>query len=368
MHLKDLNLVNFKNYEQAQMEFSPKLNCFTGNNGVGKTNLLDAVYYLSMTKSFFNPIDTQNIRHEKDFFVIQGNYSLNESDEQIYCGVQKGKKKQFKRNKKDYERLADHIGLLPVVMVSPADSSLIVEGSDERRRFINGVISQYDKEYLHDNINYNKILVQRNTLLKEHDKRGKLDLQQLEVYDMQLVEFGQGIYLKRKEFTRELIPIFQRYYSTISGEKEPVELEYQSQLSEGGFTDLLRSNRDKDRILMYTTVGPHKDDLKLTISGYPIKKSGSQGQQKTYLVALKMAKFDFIASTAGKKPLLLLDDIFDKFDAFRVRQIVELVGEDNFGQIFITDTSQDRMKSIIKETSIENRIFRIGENGDIKKE
>lgn len=359
MYLQELSLINFKNYSQTELEFSPKINCFIGQNGVGKTNLLDAIYYLSMCKSYLNPIDSQNIKYNEEFFVLQGDYLLKEKHEYIYCGLKKNRKKQFKRNKKEYQKLSDHIGLLPVVMISPLDNSLILDGSDERRKFMDSVISQYDKVYLDNLIRYNRALTQRNKLLKDFYQNRTFDRDTIEIWDDQLVALGEKIYNVRVKFVEELIPIFQEYYTRISGNKEQVKLIYDSQLHDSEFKGLLNDSIEKDRIVQHTTVGIHKDDLILTLEDHPMKKAGSQGQQKTYLVSLKLAQFDFIKEINGFKPILLLDDIFDKFDKIRVRQIIELVAENHFGQIFITDTSQDRLKEILKETNIPHHIFLI---------
>lgn len=361
MYLRNISLINFKNYGQVELNFSPKINCFVGNNGVGKTNILDAVYYLSITKSFFNSIDTQNIKYDHEFTVIQGDFEKDEKIEQIYCGIKRSKKKQFKRNKKEYQRLADHIGLFPIVMISPADASLISEGSEERRRFLDTVIAQYDKRYLEDLINYNKALSQRNKLLKDFAKNENFSEESLQLWTDQLIPPGERVYQKRVEFIKRLIPIFQNYYDSIAKGGEEVSLTYKSHLAEDDFKKLLAKSQHKDRILQYTTVGIHKDDLSLHLSGYPIKRVGSQGQQKTFLVALKLAKFEFIKNIVGYHPILLLDDIFDKFDKLRVKQIIELVGHQEFGQIFITDTHQDRLEIILNELPADFKLFRINE-------
>jgi len=345
MILNSLSLVNFKNYEQVDVDFSNKINCFVGNNGVGKTNLLDAIYYLSFCKSWVNPIDSQNIRNNQDFFVIQGQYSRKDKEEHIYCGVKKGHKKQFKRNKKEYAKLAEHIGFIPLVIKSPADTNFIYDGSEERRKFLDSVISQFDHHYLNDLMNYNKVLTQRNKLLKQHNPQQYEDT--FEVYNEQLIAYGQNIHIKRKLFINELIPIFQDFFEQISGGKEQVQLGYKSQLDENSFADLLKQSFQKDTIMQYTTAGIHKDDLTLLLEGKNLKKFGSQGQQKTFLVALKFAQYDFIRNQTGLKPILLLDDIFDKLDHFRVKQIIELVTDNHFGQIFISDTSPDRLNCFL---------------------
>lgn len=349
MFLQSLSLVNFKNYAQVEVNFSSKINCFTGNNGVGKTNILDAIYYLSFCKSFFTSIDSMNVRHGDSLFVINGNYDFENHSESIYCGFEQGKKKKFKRNKKEYERLADHIGLIPLVMISPYDINLILGGSEERRKFIDGIISQFDREYLFDLQNYNKALVHRNHLLKQYGKSGYLDTEVLELYDMQLVENGTRIFTKRTHFLKEIKPVFQKYFTHISQGKEQVSLSYYSHLQDAQFDLLLKNSREKDKTTRYTTHGIHKDDLELKLGDYPIRKLGSQGQQKSYLVALKLAQFEYIQKLCGFKPILLLDDIFDKLDSDRVEQIIKLVAQNSFGQIFITDTNPERVNKVLRQ-------------------
>ena len=356
MKLNTLSIINFKNYDQADFRFCPKINCFVGNNGAGKTNVLDAIYYLSMTKSCLNPADSQNIRYDTDFFVIQGEYERKDESESIYCGMKRGQKKVFRRNKKDYERLSEHIGLLPVVMVSPADGQLITGGSEVRRRLMNEVISQYDHNYLLHMMHYNRALEQRNALLKAFAENHTFDLGVLEAWNAQLTAEGNRIYEYRTKYCRELIPVFQQYYEIISGGLEKVELTYRSQLQEKDFATLLNESFEKDRLLQFTTAGPHKDDLLLLMDGYPIKKSGSQGQQKTFLVALKLANFEFIRQHCNIMPILLLDDIFDKFDARRVSHIIQLVAGEQFGQIFITDTGREHIEGILQQTDCEYQV------------
>lgn len=349
MFLESLSLLNFKNYKQVDIDFSSKINCFTGNNGVGKTNLLDAIYYLSFCKSFFTSIDSMNIRHNESFFVVNGNYQLNNGNEQIYCGFEQGKKKKFKRNKKEYDKLADHIGLIPLVMISPYDINLILGGSDERRKFIDGIISQYDRDYLRNLQDYNRALVQRNHLLKQYGKTGYLDSDVLDIYDEKLVENGVQIHDKRERFINELVPVFQKYYGHITLGKERVQLSYESQLSKSQFAEVIKANREKDKLARFTTSGIHKDDLELLLGEYPIRKLGSQGQQKSYLVALKLSQFEYINKLCGFKPILLLDDIFDKLDSDRVEQIIKLVAQNSFGQIFITDTNPQRLNRVLNQ-------------------
>lgn len=362
MYLKKITLTNFKNYELDELEFSSKINCFTGNNGVGKTNILDAIHYLSLTKSFFNNIDSISIRHGEDYFIIQGVFVRDEEEDLIYCAFQRQKHKLLRRNSKDYQKLSDHVGRYPVVMISPADSALISEGSEDRRKFMNKIISQYNTAYLDSLLHYGKALQQRNKLLKDFKISGRFDQDMLSVFDNQIIKYGNYIFTERQILVDELIPVFREYYSLISSGKEKVRLQYKSQLSEGSFQDLLSDSITKDRYLEYTTVGIHKDDLILEMNDYPVKSLGSQGQQKSYLVALKLAKFEYIKRKAGFSPILLLDDIFDKFDAERVEQIIRLVGKDMFGQIFITDTHPDRLQDILSSHNTEYKLFRITDN------
>lgn len=364
MYLNALSVVNFKNYAQADLALSPKINCFVGENGVGKTNLLDAIHYLALCKSNLNPVDTQNIHHDADFAVIQGVFNRKNKEEDIYCAIRRNKKKQFRRNKKDYKRLAEHIGLIPLVMISPADYILIQGGSEERRKLMNGVIGQYDRTYLENVISYNRILTQRNKLLKEEKWNGWAG-EVLDVLDEQLIHYGLPVFEARKQFVEKLTPVFQRYYQHVSGNKELVKLNYHSQLLEQELAIALTESRQKDRIVQYTTAGIHKDDIQMELGDHPLKKIGSQGQQKTYLVALKLAEFEFMKETMDNTPVLLLDDVFDKFDAYRVRQIIQLVADNHFGQIFITDTNETRMMDVLREIPAEHRVFSIS-NGEVK--
>jgi DNA replication and repair protein RecF len=361
MHLSSLSIINFKNYEQADLDLCPKINCFVGENGVGKTNLLDAIHYLALCKSNLNPIDTQNIRFDEEFCVIQGVFHRKEKEETIYCSIRRNKKKQFKRNKKDYKRLAEHIGLIPLVMISPADYILIQGGSEERRKWMNSVIAQYDRNYLENVIAYNRILAQRNKLLKEGNYN-QISRDVIEVLNTQLTQYGNPVFIARKEFVEKLTPVFQRYYHHVSGKKEVVRLSYYSQLMEEEFSRLLELSQQKDFIVQYTTSGIHKDDISMDLGEHTLKKIGSQGQQKTYLVALKLAEFEFMQETMKNTPILLLDDVFDKFDGFRVKQIIKLVADNHFGQIFISDTNESRIMDILKEIPAEHRVFKI-DNG-----
>lgn len=361
MWLKRISILNYKNLEQVDLAFSRKMNCIIGRNGMGKTNLMDAVYYLSFCKSATNPIDSQNICHDQDFFVVQGFYETNDGDpEEVYCGLKRRQKKQFKRNKKEYTRLSDHIGLIPLVMVSPADSLLIAGGSEERRRFMDVVISQFDREYLDALIRYNKALLQRNTLLKaEVEPEEEL----MAVWEEAMAASGEVVYRKRREFIDEFIPVFQSYYSYISQGREQVSLAYESHAAEGNLLELLAASRQRDRIMGYSLKGVHKDDLIMQLGDFPIKREGSQGQNKTYLIALKLAQFEFLKRTGSHTtPIVLLDDIFDKLDASRVEQIVKLVAGDSFGQIFITDTNRDHLDKILKKIEGDYKLFEV-DNG-----
>ncbi len=359
MYLQQLTLVNFKNFEQQSFSFDCKINCFTGNNGVGKTNILDAIHYLSYTKSYFNPVASQSIRHEQDFFVVEGNFLIDDEVNNITCSLKKGHKKVVKKNGKAYEKFSEHIGLLPLVIISPADRDLIIEGSSIRRKFIDEVISQSNKTYLQQLINYQKVLSQRNSLLKYFAVNHTFDELNISVYNEQLQQFGTEIFKQRKEFLEELIPIFKQRYQEISNQKEEVGITYKSHLETDNLKTLLQESIKKDLMVQYTTCGVHKDDLVFTINGHPIKKFGSQGQQKSFLIALKLAQFDVIQQRTKTPPILLLDDIFDKLDDSRVTQLIQLVNQHQFGQIFITDTHKERTEEIVKQTQQNYEIFEI---------
>ena len=359
MQLTDLELINYKNFTEKKFHFSAKVNCFVGSNGVGKTNILDAIYYLSFAKSYFNPIASQNIKHGTDFFVINGQYDSNDAVERIVCSLKRNHKKVIKRNGKEYERLADHIGQIPLVIISPADTDLIVSGSDTRRKFIDIIISQYDKQYLSDLMAYNKVLSQRNALLKYFAANHTFDENSIQVYNAQLTKYGTSIFEKRALFIAEFKAIFQARYQVISADKEAVSIAYKSQLSEKPLLELFNDNILKDRVLQYTSVGVHKDDLVLKIAEHPIKKFGSQGQQKSFLIAMKLAQFDFIKKYTKRTPILLLDDIFDKLDEQRITHLIKLVFEGDFGQLFITDTHEERTTTIVKNISDSYEIFKL---------
>ncbi len=363
MYIKHLNLVNFKNIAQADIQFSKGINCLVGHNGAGKTNVLDAIYYMSFCKSYFNSVDSLNILHDQEFFVVQGQYNRLEEDEQIYCGLKKGQKKHFKRNKKEYGKLAEHIGFLPLVMISPSDEQLINDGSDLRRKYIDGVIAQYDKPYLDDLMRYNRSLLQRNASLKQMRESGSRDMSMLQLWDEQLSGLGHKIFEKREAFIKELIPVFQKYYAYISVGNEAINLEYRSHLQDGKLIDQLKENRSRDLAIGYTTKGIHKDDLDMLLSAYPIKKMASQGQKKTFLIALKLAQYEFVHRHNGIKPILLLDDIFDKLDDQRSSQLLQLVSEDVFNQIFITHTKAEYLLEIIKTTGKDFKMLNVEHGG-----
>ena len=350
-------MVNYKSFESQTFQFSPVINCLVGENGVGKTNVIDAIYHLAFGKSYFNPVSTQNIRHGTEFFMVNGIFEKEGREENVVCSFKKGLKKVIKRNGKAYERFSEHIGFLPLVIISPADRDLIVEGSETRRKLIDGVISQSDKAYLQTLIEYNKVLTQRNSLLKYFVANSTFSTDTLAIYDQQLHEKGTVIHDKRSQFLKVFIPIFKEQYANISDKNEHIELHYESKLNDNALHQLLRHALDKDRIVQYTSVGVHKDDLNFTIDGHPIKKFGSQGQQKSYLIALKLAQFHFIKEQSQTTPILLLDDIFDKLDEKRVSHIISLVEKEHFGQLFISDTHADRTEKVVKQTHQEYKIF-----------
>lgn len=364
MILNKISILNFKNIREASLELSPNLNCFIGHNGEGKTNFLDAVYYLSFCRSAFNPIDSQVIMHDQDFFVVEGFYDNEAADPiDIYCGMKRGTKKHFKRDKKEYKRLSQHIGLIPLIFVSPADQSLISGGSEERRRLMDVVISQYDNGYIEALNNYNKALQQRNALLKMEQEP---DAALLDIWEQEMARHGERIFTARQDFVERLIPVFQEIYNHVADGHEEVSLKYISHAQRGALIDVIQRDRYKDRAVGYSLHGVHRDDLEMMLGGYQMRREGSQGQNKTFVLALKLAQFDFLRRTASQTtPLLLLDDIFDKLDAHRVEQIVKLVSGDGFGQIFITDTNRDHLDQILRSVSYDYKLFEV-EGGEIR--
>lgn len=366
MILDRLSILNYKNIAEATLQLSAKFNCFIGHNGAGKTNVLDAIYFLSFCRSAYTAQDSQVIKHEEPFFVLEGDYVENADDQaiSIYCGMKRGTKKQFKRDKKAYRRLSEHIGLIPIVMIAPADTLLIEGGSEERRRLMDVVISQFDRSYIDTLNRYNKALQQRNTMLKMED--AEPDPEVLGILEEQMAVEGEAIYRQRNDLVEQLVPLFQQYYTIISGNKEQVSLSYQSHCQRGPLLDVIRRDRMKDRVVGYSLHGVHRDDLEILLEGHPMRREGSQGQQKTFVIALKLAQFAFLKQTGTKTmPLLLLDDIFDKLDATRVEKIVQLVSGDGFGQIFITDTNRDHLDQILQQGHFDYRLFHV-EDGEVK--
>jgi DNA replication and repair protein RecF len=360
MIIRKLSALNYKNINLAEVVCSVKTNCFFGNNGMGKTNLLDAIYYLSFCKSHIHTPDSRLIRNGEDLCVLQGIYDYNGKDEDVFCAIRRSQRKQFKRNKKEYERLSEHIGLLPLVMVSPVDSDLIRGGSDERRRFIDMIISQHDKQYLNALIQYNKALMQRNIWLREQRNDASL----YDVYEMQMATCGRQLYEKRKLFIEALVPVFDEYHRMICGSGETVGLSYVSQLADDDFMKMLKASRAGDQLLGYSSVGVHKDDMVMTLDEQLVRRIGSQGQNKTYLIALKLAQFSYMSTNGTTKPILLLDDIFDKLDAERVEKIIGLVSGDRFGQIFITDTNRKYLDRILEAIGQDYSLFKV-DRGDV---
>jgi len=360
MYLRHLHVSNFKNYEENEFDFHENVNCFVGKNGSGKTNLLDAIHYLSFCKSYFSSQDTYSVRFSCDFFAIYGLFESfeNQTNTKIGCVFKNGRK-TIKANQKEYQRLSDHIGLFPLIMVSPYDNDMINEGSETRRKFFDISISQFDKEYLQRLISYQKIIQQRNQLLKQHLSGEKVDLSLLQIYNDQLIPLGNYIFEKRKQFVLDILTDFQHYYQTLSGGNETVSIIYQSQLFEQNFEQGLQENEAQDFRSAYTNFGTHKDDFLFLINEMPLKRFGSQGQQKSFSLALKLAQYDYIATRKKIKPILLLDDIFDKLDNLRIAQLLNMVGQHHFGQVFITDTDEVRLQAILEKHSISSKVIEI---------
>ncbi|MBP5412227.1 MAG: DNA replication and repair protein RecF [Bacteroidales bacterium] len=361
MHIENIHLINFKNYTDAQYGFSPSVNCIVGLNGVGKTNMLDAVYYLSMTKSYFTNSDMQNIRYGEQFFTIIGDCVFDgvEGCQKISCIQQDGKRKILKYNQKEYDKLSEHIGLLPSVMVSPSDTDYINGLAETRRKYFDSIISQYDKVYLEKIISYNRLLNQRNTLLKQQYDNKHFDASQLQIWDERLCMQAEYIFNKRKEFVKTFMPILEKYFSVISLGKEKVSIEYVSALHNGNMADMLQQNFEKDYYSQHTSIGIHKDDYKYEMDRHSIKRVCSQGQPKSFLIALKLAQFELMKQLMHKSPLLLLDDVFDKLDEKRIAELIKMVAGNSFGQVFITDTNQERISQLFNENSIDFKLIEI---------
>lgn len=381
MILQSLNILNYRNIREASLEFSPKLNCLVGLNGQGKTNVLDAIYLLSFTKSAFTAQDSLNITHGEEMAMVQGSYQQSAVSDQpvvISCGLRRGVKKQFRKDKKDYPRLLDHIGLIPLVMVCPADHQLIEDGSDERRRFMDVVIGQRNRKYLDCLATYNALLKQRNALLKKLaddpsaiiNDQSPINTDLLEVLEWQMVEPAEYIFKARTDFFTEFKPYFQEVHKLITNQQSPIinaeipNLRYVSQLQDRDLREAYVRTRKRDLILGWTSQGPHKDDLEMRLGDYPLKQVGSQGQQRTFVLAMKLAQALYLADTTGEAPILLLDDIFDRLDSERVERIVAMVQGEQFGQIFITDTDRQHLSDII-QPGPDAKIFHV-ENGRIR--
>jgi len=363
MILEEISILDFKNIEECHLHFSPKINCFTGNNGMGKTSLLDAIYYLSFTKSFLQATDTHSIREGKECFFLQGIYSYDEQKHEFSCGLRREGKKQFRKNKKEYERLSDHIGEIPLVLSSPSDLSLVLGGSEERRKFVDMVISQYDRNYLYAVIKYLKNLKERNYLLRTYGKN--VDKSLLTIYEEQMKTFGETIFEGRRTFAERFSFVFQEFYNRIASKKERVSISYHSDIYSHSFEELFSLSLERDFLLGYTTKGVHKDDFDFFIDGRKIKE-GSQGQIKTFLVSLRFAQFNFLKSICQRKPILLLDDLFDKLDLERVEEIISIVSEDDFGQIFLTDTNRNHLQEIVRKQPTDYNLFDVNK-GNIQR-
>lgn len=362
--LKKIILTNFKNYTKQSLSFSKKLNCFVGLNGMGKTNLLDAIHYTCMTKSSFVNTDRDVVRHGESFFRLEAHFLNNKKKEKIVAKVIPSNSKVFEKNDVPYGKLSEHIGLLPLVVVAPDDTALAREGSEERRRFLDNTLSQSDQIYLKNLLFYNRVLKQRNVLLKEGATKGYLNVDLLKTYNQQLLAPAHFIFEKRKELLETLTPIFNEFYKKISGQQEEVSCVYSSQLLKSDLADLLLENYEKDRILQRTTTGIHKDNLIFKINNREVKKFASQGQLKSYILALKLAQYELLRQFKGFSPILLLDDLFDKLDVQRVQQLIELLMSENFGQIFITDTDNDRVEKIVRNFGTDYKKFQI-EKGEV---
>jgi DNA replication and repair protein RecF len=365
MYLKKIQLIQFKNYVKEGIVFSKELNCLLGVNGSGKTNLLDAVHYLCLTKSGFNSQDAQSISHEQEFFSLQGVFQKDNSTIEVGCVMEKGKKKQITQNGKAIDKMSDHIGLLPIVLISPDDNQIIREGSEERRRFFDNILSQLDSNYLQQLIKYQHFLKQRNALLKNFAESGRWNKALLEPYDFQIIQLSNEISSRRKTFLETFEPILLKHYSFISENKEPIEIHYETTCLDEKWEENYHAHLSKDVLLKRTGVGIHKDDYRFDIGGFSVKKFGSQGQQKSYVIALKLAQFEVMQLHLNTKPLLLLDDVFDKLDDFRIQQLIQLIADHQFGQIFISDARPERSLDIFREVQAEKKFFEV-DKGKLK--
>jgi DNA replication and repair protein RecF len=378
MFLQKISLAHFKSYEYENFEFSERVNCIVGENGIGKTNLLDAIYFLALTKSSISNQDALSINHEAEYMMIEGDFGIfdfrfsisdlesiqseipNLKSEIITVSLQRGQKKVVLRDKKAYERISEHIGRFPVVMLSPNDTDIIRDGSEERRKFFDGVMAQLDSEYLENLLQYNRLLLQRNSLLKQFAERNYTDDLLLDIYSDPLVEVSLKLYKARNQFVTAFLPLFKKHYNTLSDAREDVEMIYESEVGAENFTQIFRKNRQRDLAAQRTTMGSHKDDFIFEINGFTLRKFGSQGQQKSFVIALKLAQFEMLTKVKGFPPLLLLDDIFDKLDDRRIQQLITMMVDGTFSQVFITDARPERTRQLLGDLGVEVKYFEIG--------
>lgn len=376
MYLQKISLTHFKSYEYENFEFSERVNCIVGENGTGKTNLLDAIYFLALTKSSVSNQDALSINHEMDYMMVEGAFErshelrvvigeleksqiINHKSQIITISLQRGQKKAVLRDKKAYERISEHIGKFPVVMLSPNDTDVIRDGSEERRKFFDGVMAQLDAEYLENLLQYNRLLLQRNSLLKQFADRNYTDDLLLDVYSDPLIEVGLKLYQTRNQFISEFLPIFKKHYATLSDAREEVEMIYESEVGADNFAQVFRRNRQRDLAAQRTTIGVHKDDFIFEINGFTLRKFGSQGQQKSFVIALKLAQFEMLSQQKGFPPILLLDDIFDKLDDRRIQQLIKMMVDGTFSQVFITDARPERTHQLLDNLGVEVKYFEI---------
>ncbi len=368
MKLAQLELINFKNYEELNLSFGTGVNCLTGPNGSGKTNLLDALHYLSMCRSYFAATDVQNVRHGEKYFMIRGEFTGPEgAAHTVACTVREGQKKQFLHDGKPYDRMYEHMGRYPVVMIAPVDQELVTGGSGLRRKFMDRIIAQVDRSYLEELVAYQRVLEHRNALLRQSSAVPAYTDPSIQVWNEQLVTHGEAIHAKRRQFISYFNPLFDRFYKYVTAERETAALEYTSQLAGGPMEQLLREGYEKDRALRFTTVGTHKDDLHCTINGHAARKFGSQGQQKSFVTAMKLAHFAYIHELKTEKPIVMLDDLFDKLDDDRVSRIIRMVGEHSLGQLFISDTHPERVARFLQEAGVPFQAYHV-RDGAVKGE
>jgi DNA replication and repair protein RecF len=363
LRLAEISVHNYKNYRKQQFAFQAKLTCFCGPNGRGKTNLLDVIYYLCFSKSYFTHVEQQNIRHGEDFFRLEGSFR-GEEDLDVVVKYKKGKKKEVEANGAVYDRLSEHIGKVPAVIICPDDNVLILGGSEERRKFADGTLAQYDRAYLSDLLAYNRVLSQRNSSLKQMHEQRQFRPELLSVYDEQLCRYAGPIHQKRQALVAALTPHFNHFYQVISGRKESVSLSYDSPLEHGTMEEILQENAEKDRLMQRTCSGVHRDDLRFSMDGRKVKRFGSQGQQKSYLIALKLAQYKLIHETSKRFPILMVDDLFDKLDLNRSGHLISLLGSEDIGQVFITDTDPDRIRRVFDEEAVSLQILELDQQAE----